>query len=416
MSLVTLAVSAPLIFNPLHQPLWCVAGLSLLVYVASMYMIPRVSPALIKVGLFGKDRLKPEQDQKVPESLGTVVGVIYIFAVLFFTPFTLAVDGLVAFLSGILSIQSMVMLGFADDLFDLRWRHKFFLPAISSIPLLIVYYLEHGVTRIVLPSFLNLGESVDLHWFYYVYMASLAIFATNCINIYAGVNGLEVGQTIVVVSSVIINDLLYVFHDRFIGPLQPATIRAHTLSLFFAVPLLSCSVALIRFNWYPAKVFVGDSYCYFAGMVLAVAGITGHFSKTLLSFILPQIVNFIYSAPQILRVVPCPRHRMPSIDPNTGLLLPSRANVTSLAPWKLSVLRLLKACKCLEIYETKEKGKIVKLEISNMTIITLVLVHKGPITEEQLTRALLRIQIVSCALALIARHLIAKLVFDSDNI
>lgn len=379
-------------------------------------MIPIVSPALVKVGLFGVDRLKPAQTTKIPESLGSVVGVIYIFAVLFFTPFTLAVNGLVAYLSGILSIQSMVMLGFTDDLFDLRWRHKFFLPAIASIPLLIVYYVEHGVTRIVLPQFLNMGESIDLHWFYYIYMASFAIFATNCINIYAGINGLEVGQTIVVVCSVILNDLLYLFHDKFIGALQPETTRAHTLSLFFVLPLLACSVALIKFNWYPAKVFVGDAYCYFAGMVLAVAGITGHYSKTLLCLIFPQIVNFLYSVPQLFRIVPCPRHRMPLIDTKTMKLLPSRADVTGSPQWKMAAFKLLKSMKLLEIYETEKEGKVVKTEVSNMTIITLVLVHKGPLTEEELTIALLKIQVASCVCTLVLRHLVTKILFMDDNI
>ena len=36
-----------------------------------------------------------------------------------------------------------------------------------------------------------------------------------------------------------------------------------------------------------------------AGMTLAVVAILGHFSKTLLLFFLPQIVNFLYSCPQV---------------------------------------------------------------------------------------------------------------------
>ncbi len=43
----------------------------------------------------------------------------------------------------------------------------------------------------------------------------------------------------------------------------------------------------------------------------AVVGILGHFSKTLLLFLLPQIFNFIYSSPQLFKLYPCPRHRLP---------------------------------------------------------------------------------------------------------
>lgn len=42
-------------------------------------------------------------------------------------------------------------------------------------------------------------------WFYKLYMGLLAVFCTNSINIHAGLNGLEVGQTVVIASAVSIN-------------------------------------------------------------------------------------------------------------------------------------------------------------------------------------------------------------------
>lgn len=62
---------------------------------------------------------------------------------------------------------------------------------------------------------------------------------------------------------------------------------------------------------YPSLVFVGDTFCYFAGQVLACAGVLGHFSKTLLLFFVPQLFNFALSLPQLAHLVPCPRHRVP---------------------------------------------------------------------------------------------------------
>ena len=85
-------------------------------------------------------------------------------------------------------------------------------------------------------------------------------------------------------------------------------------------PLAATTAGLLLFNWYPSEVFVGDTFTYFAGMVFAVAGILGHFSETLLLFFLPQVINFVYSIPQLLRIVPCPRHRLPKYDRESGLL------------------------------------------------------------------------------------------------
>lgn len=69
------------------------------------------------------------------------------------------------YLSSLLSLLMATMLGFLDDVFDIRWRHKLPIPVIASIPLLIVYYSEQGATDVVVPiplrwllgSMLNLG-------------------------------------------------------------------------------------------------------------------------------------------------------------------------------------------------------------------------------------------------------------------
>lgn len=411
-----LVVAPVLIFNPSRNPVLAVLGLSMVAYLLCKYMIPLASPALIKIGLSGRDKLKADQKEVIPESLGFITGVVYILVIVLLTPFTLAENGLAAYLSGVLSIQSMIMLGFADDLFDLRWRHKFFMPAIAAIPMLVVYYVEGGSTHIVVPQVFQtwwLPSVINLGWLYYVYMAAVSIFATNCINIYAGVNGLEVGQTVVVASSLLLNDLIYLWRYFIQHTLGFEPVKTHVRSIFFVLPLLACSIALLQFNWFPARVFVGDTFCYFAGMVLAVAGILGHFTKTMLSLILPQIANFIYSLPQLFKIVPCPRHRMPLIDPETNKLLPSRANVSNVAKWKMVPLRFLAWMRLLKIWESDD-GKTV--EISNMTLINLALIHLGPVKETDLTKVLIMVQAISCGMALVMRHMLAGVLFGIDNL
>ena len=64
---------------------------------------------------------------------------------------------------------------------------------------------------------------------------------------------------------------------------------AHLFSAYLMLPFIATTLALLVFNWFPSKVFVGDTYTYFAGMTFAVAGILGHFSETLLLFFVPQV-------------------------------------------------------------------------------------------------------------------------------
>jgi len=58
----------------------------------------------------------------------------------------------------------MVFLGFADDVLDLKWRHKLLLPTIASLPILMVYMTNFNQTVIITPKPLRdvLGGSVDL--------------------------------------------------------------------------------------------------------------------------------------------------------------------------------------------------------------------------------------------------------------
>lgn len=71
-------------------------------------------------------------------------------------------------------------------------------------------------------------------------MAMLAVFCTNAINILAGVNGLEVGQSVVIAGSVLI-------YNTF--ELSSSFSHAHSLSLYFIMPFLAVSIALLRYNW-----------------------------------------------------------------------------------------------------------------------------------------------------------------------
>ena len=94
---------------------------------------------------------------------------------------------------------------------DLRWRYKLIVPTIASVPILVTY---KGLTAVVVPKLLRgiliFDESnlFELSFLYYIYMGMLAIFCTNSINIYAGLNGLEVGQSVVIASFILMHNII----------------------------------------------------------------------------------------------------------------------------------------------------------------------------------------------------------------
>lgn len=295
----------------------------------------------------------------------------------------------------------MLFLGFVDDVMNVKWRHKIILPAISSLPLLMIYSVTSGVTQVVVPIPLQpvFGQLVQLGIFYYVYMAALAIFCTHSINILAGVNGVEVGQTLVIACFVVVNDIISITKHEAIG--------RHLFSIHLIAPFIAVSLALLKWNWYPARVFVGDTFCYFAGMTFAVVGILGHFSKSMLLFFVPQILNFVYSMPQLFGAVPCPRHRLPRLNQDTGKLEPSVVTMDKTCKQSCFAVKLFAKFGVVKIVSETNSS----LTINNLTILNWLLNVFGPLKEHHLTILLLALQIVCNTGGLFVRHRLSTFIF-----
>lgn len=333
--------------------MWITVGVSIAGYLLAYRLIPILKPYLEKAGMVGKDLNKLEK-YPVPESCGLGPAIVFLLMALV-ASFDVLPSQLAQFNAGLFSIAFGLLLGFVDDVLDIPWRFKIVLPFFASLPLLISY---SGSTYIVLPFRLGV---IHLGLLYHMYMAMVLVFCTNSINILAGINGLEVAQSIVIGMAV----LVHLVYEGFLSTDFGRPIFALIL------PFLAVSFALFQYNKYPSKVFVGDTYTLFAGMVLGSAGISGHFSKTLMLFFIPQVLNFLYSLPQLLGFLPCARHRLPIVRKD-GLL----------------------------------EGDARHWNLVNLTLRVL-----GPMREDQLCFSIVAFQCLCCALGLLVRHYGAHLVF-----
>ncbi|EIN12901.1 N-acetylglucosaminephosphotransferase [Punctularia strigosozonata HHB-11173 SS5] len=469
-------VGAWFIVRPLLSPapplpaLHACVGFSIFAFLASLYLVPALGPILIKARLSGRDLLKT-YDTPIPESLGLVCASIYIILLILFIPFPFSQsfadhrikhaksqEGLVTtefphhqlsvYLASLLSLLLATMLGFLDDIFDIRWRHKIPVPIIGSIPLLMVYYAEGGNTNVVVPVQLRslLGPLIKLGPLYYLYMSMLSTFCTNSINILAGINGAEVSQAIIIALSVILNDLLFLpwpvdfrMPIHLLGSASEVEVKVggvysagmaygstqlverHLFSLYVMLPLVGVCLGFLYHNWYPARAFPGDTLCYLTGMAFAVVGIQAHFSKTLLLFFIPQIFNFLLSCPQLFGLVPCPRHRVPRFDPDTNLLHPSKAHLldptkpVSQTKVKLRniILTLFSTFGLTELTTDPKTGEVT--ECTNLTILNFLLLRLGSMREKALVQTLICVQVAGSVVAFVVRYGLAGLVYDGDR-
>jgi UDP-N-acetylglucosamine--dolichyl-phosphate N-acetylglucosaminephosphotransferase len=340
----------------------CLVGFGIIVV-----LVPIVARQHLKMNLFGYDINKKDlhkENVKIPEAMGLVAGGVFLATFVAFQTYLNLQDfnheaNKLQFWSSFFTIGFALGLGYIDDIKNLPWKAKIFLPTLPSLILLMTYT---GGTEIVIPrilqSLLNIEPLYNLGWIYKSCIFLITIFCFNSINIYAGINGLEVGQSIIITLAVMAHNVIQITNN--IAP------QAHMFSMYMMQPFLVASLGLFIFNWHPALIFVGDTYTYFAGTTLAVAGIHGHFWKTMFFFFIPQLLNFVYSLPQLFKIVPCPRHRLPRFDKESGLLIGS----------------------------------------NDMNLINLVLRWHGPWSEKKLCTFLLSFQVLCCVFILVVSNLI----------
>ena len=314
-------------------------GVSILAFFGTLWAIPHCTASHIRANLFGIDINKPgekEKKPKIPESIGLESSAFMILCIILTTSFLPSKDLLY---SSILTIILTTFLGFADDVLNIPWRVKIFIPFISAIPLLLGY---SGSTTICFHGFLSpfshfFKECLNIGLFYYVYIICLFVFCTHSINIYAGINGLEVSQSLIVAIA-LLNHSLFYYHDSLDS-------RA---AVYILIPFIATSLALLYYNWYPSRVFVGDTFTLTAGAVLAAAGTLGHYCEMTLLFMLPELINFVFSLPQLVGIIPCPRHRLPHITEN-GKLRGEKKNLNIVNYWLILFGEKTEARLCVEL-------------------------------------------------------------------
>lgn len=344
---------------------------SMIALILTIKLVPSVAELTAKAGLAGKDLNKGEEGEKqrIPESLGLVPGIVYIICVCLLQLLLANYKGtgseeMVSYNAALFTSCFMLFLGFVDDVLELRWRYKLILPTLATLPLLMAY---NGLTSVVVPKPFRalIGiKIVELGVLYKVYMLLVAVYCSNTINILAGINGLEAGQAFIIACSILIHNFIELgspYHAQ------------HMFSIVCMLPFIATTLGLLRYNWYPSRVFVGDTFTYFAGMTLAVVGILGHFSKTLMLFFIPQWINFLISLPQlVLPWIECPRHRIPKYDPKTKKLKSSR----------------------------------------NYTLLNLILEITGPMTERNLAIVTLSFQVLCSVFAFWIRYRLSTYFYD----
>lgn len=232
-----------------------------------------------QIGLLWPDQNKSDKKKLVAGSGGIIVILGFLIGVLLYIAYRIFVLNdanliLVNLFASLTTILLLAGIGLIDDL--LGWQHgglsrrsRIILVGFAAIPLVAI---NAGKSLISLPL---LGE-VHLGLFYpLVFIPLGVIVASTTYNFLAGFNGLESGQGILILSALAI--VAYMTNNSW-------------LSVVLSCMVLSL-LAFLLFNFYPAKVFPGDSLTYAVGGLIAISAIIGNFEKIAIFFFIPYIIE-----------------------------------------------------------------------------------------------------------------------------
>ena len=152
-----------------------------------------------------------------------------------------------------LGITLMFAVGLADDITQLSPLAKFAGQIIAAIVVVAAGVSVETVRMIISGDYINLGW---LDW--PVSVLYLVVFA-NIINLIDGLDGLASGMVAIISVS-----LLYLVYMR----------GSMTLALVCVVMVAIC-LAFLRFNFFPASIFMGDSGALLLGLMLGIISVEG---------------------------------------------------------------------------------------------------------------------------------------------
>lgn len=170
---------------------------------------------------------------------------------------------------GILLGSSVMFFGgLIDDLVDLSPKKKFAFQVVAS--LIVVFYGNIMLDKIFLPF----GIEINMGLVSYIVTFFWLTGITNAINLIDGLDGLAGGISLIIL--VVIASLSVIDNRPDI--------------MHISLILVGALAAFLLFNFYPAKIFLGDCGALFLGFMIATISLIGFKSSTFITLGLPILM------------------------------------------------------------------------------------------------------------------------------
>lgn len=181
--------------------------------------------------------------------LGGLV-TIFIFSSSFFDPYMFQIRGL------IICSSLILLLGIYDDFQGSNAYTKF---AVQIVVSLLLIKAGFRLEKIYIPGLIN----INLGWLSNCITLLWLVGITNAVNLIDGLDGLATGIQTIAFSCLFLYGIIF----------------KNGLILFVSLSLVGACLAFLRYNFYPAKIFLGDTGSLFLGFIVGSLAIYPYGAK-----------------------------------------------------------------------------------------------------------------------------------------
>ena len=235
----------------------------IIVFVSALLITPLVIRLAFKANIVDKPDKRKVHTKVMPRLGGLAIFLAIVVGYFISGLYTAQMNSIIV---GLLII---VALGIFDDMYNLNAKFKFIIEILVAC--IVVFGSGLVINFVTLPF---LGK-IEFGFFGYIITILWIVGITNAINLIDGLDGLSAGVSTIVLST--------------IGVL--AFFGGKLLILTMVVIVVAATLGFLVYNFYPAKIFMGDTGALLLGYLIAVISLLGLYkSVTLFSFIIPIMI------------------------------------------------------------------------------------------------------------------------------
>lgn len=190
----------------------------------------------------------------------------------------------------------ILALGLLDDMYDLSPKIKFVTQLVVAC--IVVFWGGLQVEFINLPF----GGQVEFGFLSSVITILWIVGVTNAINLIDGLDGLAAGVSSIALFT--ISGMAIIMGDVYVATMA--------LILFFS------TVGFLRYNFFPAKIFMGDTGALFLGYMISVLALLGFKNVTIISFVIPIFILGVPISDTLIAMVRRYINKQPMSSPDSG--------------------------------------------------------------------------------------------------